>query len=77
MTGPSSQLLGYVTRLTADDRSRDRFGAGWSAEVEAARRYNPCRIDGRVDGWMAPGCAADSAGVRMWPLVVTGRFLAE
>ena len=51
--------------------------AGWSDEVEAARRYNPCRIDGRVDGWMAPGCGDDSAGVRMSPLVVTGRFLAE
>jgi len=39
--------------------------AGWSAEVEYHRRYNLCRIDGRVDGWMAPGCADDSAGVRM------------
>ena len=39
--------------------------AGWSAEVEAARRYNPSRIAGRVDGWLPPGCTADSAGVKM------------
>ena len=51
--------------------------AGWSDEVEANRRYKPCRIDGCVDGWMASGCADDSAGVRLSPLVVTGRFLAE
>ena len=51
--------------------------AGWSAEVEAARRYNPCRVDGRVDGWLPPGCGDDSAGVQVWPLMTTGRFLAE
>jgi len=39
--------------------------AGWSAEVEAARRYNPCRIEGPLDGWLPPGCTDDSAGVRM------------
>jgi len=39
--------------------------AGWSADVEANRRCNPCRIEGCVNGWRVPGYADDSAGVRL------------
>ena len=45
--------------------------AGWSADEEYHRRFEPHRTLGHTRGWFAPGCGTDSAGVRISPLVIS------
>jgi len=47
---------GYEPTQDEIRRGCAEIQAGWSAEVEAARRYNPHRVECRLDGWLPPGC---------------------